>query len=463
MPPDVIGVPIEFDLQETLGLALRLHPDTRRVAVIAGSAPMDATWANEARNAFRPYQDRLEVTYLTGLAMDDLLQRVARLPDHSLIYFVHVFQDATGRALVPAHVLEAVAARANAPIYGHVDTYVGRGIVGGRVISFENEGRNAARLALRILGGESPQKVGIQAVSPNAYLFDARQLRRWGVAESSLPPGSIVRFNELSFWGSYKWHVLGVVSLCVIESSLIVGLLLQWARRKRVDESLRTSQRELRQLSGSLIGAQESERRRIARELHDDFNRRLALLSIEMDVLRQKTPESASELRPRMDALSERLKQLSSSLHELSHQLHPLRLEQLGLVAAISDLCNDVSATHGLTIEFTHDDVPTSIPPDTALCLYRIVQESLRNVTKYSGAEEASVSLRGAPDAIHLRVADPGVGFDLRSAEGKGGLGLINMRERLQMVGGEIVIVSHPARHPGQRSSSTSGLRFRSA
>jgi hypothetical protein len=131
IPPDVVGAPIRFDLLATLDLALRLHPDTRHVAVVAGRSQMDAAWEKEARNVFRPYEERLEFSYWSGLAVDDLIRKVADLPERSIVYYLHVFQDGTGKATVPAHVLEALAQRANAPIYGHVDSYVGRGIVGG--------------------------------------------------------------------------------------------------------------------------------------------------------------------------------------------------------------------------------------------------------------------------------------------------------------------------------------------
>src|SRR5262249_50164649 len=161
-----------FDLTATLDLALRFHPRTRRVIVIAGSEKMDVFWVAEARRLFQPYEDRVEFVYLTGLPLDDLLRQVAQLPEQSLIYYLHVLQDGNGRALVPAHVLEQLAEVANVPIYGHLDSYVGRGIVGGRVMSFVTEGRNAARLGLRLLAGEKPEAISIPDSSENAYIFD---------------------------------------------------------------------------------------------------------------------------------------------------------------------------------------------------------------------------------------------------------------------------------------------------
>jgi signal transduction histidine kinase len=146
-----------------------------------------------------------------------------------------------------------------------------------------------------------------------------------------------------------------------------------------------------------------------------------------------------------MRELSARVKELSSSVHDLSHQLHPSKLEQLGLMAAVGGLCRELKQHHGLEVTFTHFAVPEGTPAATALCLYRIVQEALRNVIKHSGTHHAAVEFTGMPDGIRLRVSDEGAGFDLASAHGNGGLGLVSMRERLHLVGGEIAIDSRPA------------------
>ncbi len=565
LPPDVIGVPIAMDLAGTLELALKLHPHTRHVFVVAGKAEFDAKWNQVARQTFRAYQDGVEFVYLSGLPMEDLLNRVEHLPPDSIIYYLHVFEDGAGKPQIAAGVVEALAARANAPIYGHVDSYVGRGTVGGHVFSFENEGKSAGALGMRILAGEKPGNIAVQETSANTYVFDWRQLQRWGISERSLPPGSTILHRELGFWDLYRWHIIGVLSLCVVEGLLIVGLLAQrsnliraqrgfrqmveaapngmvmvgqdgkialantqmeklfgypvhelvgrtvemlvperlrsahgahrngffaapevrlmgegrelFARRKdgsefpveiglsplRTDagvfvlasiidvsqrrlaeDGLRESQQELRALTGKLLQAQETERRRIARELHDDLSQSLALLSIEMDVLSKKPPETAAQHGDRMLELSDRVRQLSSSVHELSHQLHPSKLEQLGLVATVRALCKELTHNGDLQITFTNDQVPSDIPEDTALCLFRIVQEGLGNVVKHSGARHATVDLTGSSKVIHLRIVDDGRGFEPAPVYGKEGLGLVSMRERLLAVGGEIAISSSP-------------------
>jgi signal transduction histidine kinase len=156
-------------------------------------------------------------------------------------------------------------------------------------------------------------------------------------------------------------------------------------------------------------------------------------------------PESAARISERIQQLSAQVKQLSSTVHELSRRLYPAKLEQLGLAAAIHGFCKDMTQAHGLPIDFKHHDIPEVLPLDTALCLYRVVQESLHNVVKHSAARHATVALNGNAETICLRVEDDGKGFDLDSAGAQGGLGFIGMRERLRLVRGVLSIESKPA------------------
>ena len=154
---------------------------------------------------------------------------------------------------------------------------------------------------------------------------------------------------------------------------------------------------------------------------------------------------AAAAFSGRMRDLSARVKQLSSAVHGLSHQLHPSNLEQLGLLTAVRSLCKELAQSYGLSIEFIHHAVPPVVAEDTALCLYRIVQEALRNVIKHSGARHGEVELSGSADAIWLRVVDDGAGFFPKFTGSKEGLGLVSMRERLRLVNGELTIDSQPS------------------
>lgn len=204
------------------------------------------------------------------------------------------------------------------------------------------------------------------------------------------------------------------------------------------------SEEALRELSGHLLQAHESERARIARDLHDDFNQRLALLAVDLEMLADE--ERPDGLRSELHALSARVKDLSSDVQQLSRQLHPAKISQLGLVSAVKSFCREISGQRGIQVGFSHGDVPRNLPDDVSLCLYRVVQEALRNVVKHSGAGEARVSLADEAGGIRLVVSDDGAGFDPGAASGQGGLGFVSMQERLRLVGGQIEIRSQPGR-----------------
>jgi PAS domain S-box-containing protein len=202
---------------------------------------------------------------------------------------------------------------------------------------------------------------------------------------------------------------------------------------------------ELLDLGGRLIGAQEEERQRLARELHDDVSQRLALLEVELELLGQASVTGV-ELTEKVARLSGRVKELSSDIHRLSYRLHPRRLERLGLARALDSLCRELGEQHQIRLEFEQEDVPESVGEDVALCLYRVAQESLQNVVRHSGARSATLLLRGESEGLRLEVTDSGVGFEPGDVRQRRGLGIVSMRERLRAVGGVLWIRSTPGK-----------------
>lgn len=214
-------------------------------------------------------------------------------------------------------------------------------------------------------------------------------------------------------------------------------------RLRRAEERERTAH-QMRELAGRLITAQEDERRRIARELHDDFSQRLALLSVEMDLYSHGGGTPTPHPKTSLEMMAERVRELSSEVHRLAHELHPAKLDQLGLVAAARGFCRDLSQQTGVAIHFAAEPLPAQLPPGHALCLYRLLQESLWNVARHSGAKTARVELRTESDHLQLTVADAGAGFDPVGVQARGGLGLASMRERVRLVQGELAVESSP-------------------
>jgi PAS domain S-box-containing protein len=207
----------------------------------------------------------------------------------------------------------------------------------------------------------------------------------------------------------------------------------------------RIAEDTLANLGPRLIEAQETERSRVAAELRDDLNQRMALLQIGLGQFERDVPGLSPQARIQLHSLTEVATEITSSIHNLSHRLRPSLLDLLGPVASIERLCRELSDRHNLEIQFVHHSIPEQIPKDVTLCLYRIAQEALRNVVKHSGAAEAEVELLGHSDRIELSITDCGVGFSPESAQRTPGLGLITMQERLRLVGGQLSVESEPS------------------
>jgi signal transduction histidine kinase len=235
LPPDVTGVLLNLDWMDTLRAGLRLQPETRRVVVVGGTSGIDQRFLVSARAAFAGAPARLEFTYLTGPPLDAVATELAALPDGTIVIQSSFTRDGADRNLTTPMALESLVKASRVPIYGLGDTQMGHGIVGGRLVDFEMQGVRAGELGLRLLRGEKLGPAEIVTQNTNTYTFDWRQLRRWGLKESRLPPGSVIRFREPSVWERYRWPIIGGLALALVESSLIAGLMVQRARRKRAE------------------------------------------------------------------------------------------------------------------------------------------------------------------------------------------------------------------------------------
>jgi PAS domain S-box-containing protein len=241
--------------------------------------------------------------------------------------------------------------------------------------------------------------------------------------------------------GQYRWILdIGVPRFNADKSFAgYIGSCIDITDRKQAEAALSS-------VSRRLIEAQEQERSRIARELHDDINQRIALLAIELRSFEQNPSASAAELHRRVKEAQNRVSDLGRDIQALSHRLHSSKLEYLGLPAAAASFCRELCEQQKVEINFTGDGIPRRVPPEISLCLFRVLQEALQNAVKHSGVKRFKVELRAAANEIHLAVSDSGVGFNPAAAIEGSGLGLISMQERLQLVEGELSIESAPNR-----------------
>ena len=583
--PWATGVVLPVDLKRTIDVAIQLQPGLRDVFVVSGASDTDRGYQDLARAQFRAFDGRLRFTYSSGLAIQDLLRRVSSLPQHTIVYFLSFFDDGHNSKFDELKALDQVAAVANVPTYVWIDTRMGHGSVGGSVFSVEQAAGAVANVALRVLKGESPESIPVREIDAHITQFDWRQLRRFGISETRLPAGSLVRFREPSLWDQYKLYIVGATGVLLWQTGLIAGLLVQRGRRRRVENALRESeerfrvaadtapvmiwrsrsdkahdffnrpwlefrgctmeqemgsgwtagihpadldeclttytmafnerrpfQREFRlrradgeyrwvldsgvprfapdgafagfigscfditerreaeadlreseaalrkshrqnqELAGRLITAQEVERARIARELHDDVGQRLASFSIALGTLRRRLPGAPQPVHDELAGLQRETVTLGNDLRLLSHELHPALLEHLGLVDALRRRCEEVSAESGVTVALDVTSELGPVPDEVALCLYRVAQEALRNVVNHAQARSARVELSRQNGRVAMRITDDGRGFEPELAASRRGLGLISLDERVKMLEGTLAIESSP--HSGTTVSA---------
>jgi PAS domain S-box-containing protein len=256
-----------------------------------------------------------------------------------------------------------------------------------------------------------------------------------------------IRFRHFKT-GDAVWMLYNVFSICDAH-----GVTVGWAtvsvditERKKAERALQESRQELRALAGRLINADEEARKAISRELHDDLSQKLALLAFDTGSLVLAPPPSVEEIKEPLRNLQTRVVQLAQDVRQLSHQLHPTILEDLGLTAALAELCDEFSAREGIQVEFEEEAVPKALPVDMASCLYRVVQEALHNVSKHAQASHVRLKVSGGPEGIHLSIHDRGVGFDSKVGPSLHGLGIVSMKERVELMHGEFSIHSQPGR-----------------
>ncbi len=547
--------------ERTLIAALHLRPGTKHVVVVGGVGPYDRYLQAIARKSFRKYESRFDFLYLTDLDMPTLLERLKHLPDDTIVYHTSLMEDASGGRFIDAtQSVPLIASASTAPVFVVDDVDLGRGTVGGDLLSFTSDGRVVGEMAMRVLNGEKPQDIPI-AKSADVYMFDWRALKRWGLKESDLPPGSIILNRQPTIWESYRTYIIGGISLLLAEALLIFGLVWQRARAKRAETQLRESEKRFRLVANTapvmiwtdgtdrkcsyvnktwldftgrpleaelgdgwtegihpddsnrclqtyteafdrresfelqyrlrrkdgeyrwvlddgvprfnpdgtfagyigsciditerkqaeeslatigrrLIEAHEAERTWIGRELHDDINQRLALLSIDLE--RWSHDASTNEVTELVRHTRARISEIAQDVQGLSHRLHSSKLDYLGLATAAKSFCRELSEKTKIEIVFRDAGIPHTLSKEVSLCLFRVLQEGLQNAVKHSGVRSFTVDLQGTEESIELTVADTGNGFEEQEAFTRHGLGLISMRERLQLVNGELSVKSQP-------------------
>jgi len=236
--PDITGALSAKNAPKTIDLMLAMYPRTRRIQVVLGASDYERNQAQMGRVIFSPFSGRVGFEYLNDLTLEQIEAKVRSLPEDELVLFGSLLQDASGRDFFTNDALTRVSAASRRPVFGVVSEDLGDGILGGVLLSMELSGKASARLGLRVLNGEPARSIPLLADTGAAPMFDWRQMKRWGIREGALPPGTILRFKKVSLWDAYWKEISAGLGIILIESLLVTGLVLQLRRRKRIEREL---------------------------------------------------------------------------------------------------------------------------------------------------------------------------------------------------------------------------------
>jgi signal transduction histidine kinase len=442
LPRDVVGIVSDFDWGKTLQLAARLQPEARDVVIISGASAYDKVWERDALRTLNPHLDKYKTTHLAGLGYEEMLERVSRLPRNTIVLSVPMFADGSGQRRVPPEVTADIAKVSSAPIYSPLETTFGHGIVGGYMDSFETQGLAAADLALEILAGKDVSTLPARARSPHSYQVDARQLRHWQLAESNLPPDTVVRFKKPTLWESHPNFVLASIAAIALQSAAVIGLLIQMWRRRIAELALRQSEQRL-------MTIQEEEDQRIADELHDSTVQHLTAMDLNLMNLKSAA-KTGGDINPIVEDIGESLQEATKELRAFSYLLHPTQLETDGLAASLKRYVEGFARRTQLRAKLKTSGPIDELPLPLQQALLRIAQEALANVHRYACASRALVSLSCARRRVHLVISDDGKGIrvDQGRCDAKStrlGVGIPGMKARMRHLGGKLDVRSRPS------------------
>jgi signal transduction histidine kinase len=352
LPPHVRGISVKRVFAPTLEIALRFQPTPQRVVVVGGTSAFDARLLEDARQEFRAYENLVSFTYLTNLAFDRLLAEVAQLPPRTIVMYTSLFQDGAGEAFVPHDAVARISAAASVPVYGFVDQYIGRGIVGGSLYSLAAQGTQAARLASDVLSGRQSQPA-LSEIASSRLVFDWRQMKRWNIAPGELPPGSEIRFRDTQIWEQYPWETAAAASVLFVQAGFIFLLLHERSRRRSAEVEARQRLHELAHIGRQATAGEMSAS--IAHELNQPLGAILNNVETAAIILDSPSPDIAevkailNDVRRDDVRASEVIRRLRSLLKHRPFVTGQVDLNEV--VGEVISLCRASAAAAQIRIE----------------------------------------------------------------------------------------------------------------
>ncbi len=457
LPPDVVGIPIDYEFERTIEQALRWHPKARQVVLVTGSSTLDRAFEARLRAAMPRFAERARAEFLAALPRAVVLQRLRELPPDAVVFTPGFFADGEGRPSSPRESAEAMAAASSVPVYGPFHTFLGIGVVGGFVTPFDSSGRKAGEIANLLLDGSSPASLQLPAVMPTVLHVDWRQLQRWGIDDDAVPREAVMMFRTPGFFESHRTEVgIGAVVIA-LQAALIGGLLLERRRRRSAEQSEQKQRYELNHASRLALAGEMTAS--IAHEINQPLGAILSnadtaelLLESEAD-RREELRAIVADIRRddlRASQVIRRLRQLLAK-QELEHQRFALD----EMVRDSLPLLQAEATRRRITLELDIAAVPMPMLGDRTQIQQVLINLVLNAMDSVNGLPEprrtVQIGLARSGGQLQLRVRDRGKGiaeedrpklFDsFFSTKQQGmGLGLSISRTLVQAHGGTIRI-----------------------
>jgi signal transduction histidine kinase len=419
---DVTGTAVTLDIAGTIELARVLQPDLRRIAVVAGTGLVDRYMLSLFHEVFKDYEGKLELLDLAGLPLDSLLERVSRLPASTVILYLALQRDGAGWIFSSSAIQKLVSQTANVPLFNFIDTALGFGSVGGRMTQIYAMSRKTAEIALRVLSGESIASIEPAVINENPPIFDWRELKRWSIDESALPPGSIVRFKEVSPWGFNRWWIIGAFSFICLQTLLIFLLVNNLIKRKRAEEQTSRLRQQVAHMSRvSTVG-------QLGQNLAHEINQPLAAIRVNAEVAQKLLADEHPDLAEVRGALgdivsdNQRAQDVVQRIRNLVKNTQPLRTRvDFNRIVADTLLVIQADAeSKGVTIQ---QDLEKDLPPvhGDPVQLQQVILNLIINATEAVIQAQSPLRIvivktgRQGEKGVILSVSDTGTGVDLKT------------------------------------------------
>ena len=461
LPAEIVGVPVEFDFSGTIEQALKWHPGTTRLVVVTGTSAQDREWEARLRRDVPGVAGRATPEFLAGVPTSGVLDRLRRLGGDAVVFTPGWFQDGEGKSFSPRGSAALCAAAANAPVYGPFNTFLGTGVVGGRMTTFESMGREAATIVASLLGGIPPASLSLPRAAPAEFHLDWKAARRWGIRERDVPAGTVWHFREPGFLKAHPAASATVLAVFLFQAALIVGLLFERRRRREAELAGEKHRFELAHASrlamaGELTGS-------IAHEINQPLGAILSNADA-ADLILESGGDRRVEVRQilsdiRRDDLraGEVIRRLRALLAKNQVERRPFEINEV--VNEIEPLLRTEARRRKVTLEIRTADEPVAISGDPIQIQQVLIQLVLNGMDAVSGLPEPRrivvVSVEKTAGGVALAVRDRGQGiapehlpkvFDsfFTTKQSGMGLGLSIARSLVEAHGGRIRAESGP-------------------